>query len=388
MIEKSLGFLIKDHNNIASLKVREQYGIVSSLVGIFVNTCLFIAKFLIGSLSNSISITSDAFNNLSDAASCIFTLLGYKLAAQPADEDHPFGHGRIEYLVSLVVAAVILFVGFEFFVNSLEKIFQPEAVVYSHLAAIVLIISIAGKLWLAHFNTVLGHKIHSSTMLATAQDSKSDVWATTSTLIALVASLFTTLPVDGLMGCVVSFFILKAGYGIIRETVDTLIGSKPDPAMIEEIEAIVCASPSVIGIHDLVVHNYGPGRMMASLHAEIRSDCDLLKVHDEIDLLERKLKAEMHLQTVIHMDPIEVDDVLTNEAKALVIATIEKIDPQLSLHDFRMVNGEEVINLIFDLVVPFHVKMKDVELKRIIEDALREVHPGYHVVITFDHAFG
>ncbi|MGL5541054.1 MAG: cation diffusion facilitator family transporter [Erysipelotrichaceae bacterium] len=378
---------VRNSDDIHNLSVRKDYGTLSSMVGIVANIFLFTAKLVIGTIANSIAITSDAFNNLSDMASCVFTLVGYRLAAKPADEDHPFGHGRIEYLVSLVVASVILFVGAQFFFSSVEKIFFPEAVVYSHIAALVLVLSMATKLWLSAFNRTLGLKIKSHTMLATAQDSKSDVWATLSTFVALLASLFTDLPIDGVMGVVVSILILKAGFGIIKETVDTLIGAKVDEGLASQILEMVLASPSILGAHDLVVHNYGPGRMMASIHAEVPSDCNLMQVHDEIDGLERRLLKELNVHTVIHMDPIEVNNQINVETKALVETKIKEIHADLSIHDFRMVNGETNINLIFDMVIPSILQGKEQQIKSKLEAALQQSNPAYQLVITFDHQY-
>lgn len=387
MIQFLVHRFINKPDEIQNLEVREQYGILSSSVGIVANIFLFVAKFFIGSMTNSISITSDAFNNLSDMASAIFTFFGYKLAAKPADDDHPFGHGRIEYLVSLVIAAAILFVGFEFLINSIEKIITPEPIIFSFVAALVLIVSIGVKLWLARFNFFLGHKIQSSTMIATANDSKSDVLATVSTFVALVASLVTSLPVDGIMGCFVSFFILKAGFGIIKDTVDTLIGMKADPELASEIKSLALDSPNVVGVHDLMVHNYGPGRMFASLHAEIPSHSDLMEIHEEMDRLERDIKAKTHVVTVIHMDPIVIDDPKRDQIKAMAIDCIHQIDARLHLHDFRMVDGVERINVVFDLVKPYDLKISDQELKKMVQALLRKQDERITCIIEIEHEF-
>lgn len=386
-MDKILKFFIKDYDRIHDLKVRERYGLLSSSVGIIVNIALFFAKFWIGTISNSIAITSDAFNNLSDMGSAIFAFFGYKLAAQPPDEDHPFGHGRIEYLVSLVIAALILFVGLDFLFASVDKIINPQPVIFSWVALLVVCISILFKLFLGYFNNYLGHKVNSSAILAVAADSKSDVIATSATLVSLLTANLTDLPIDGIVGCVVSFFILRAGYEIIKDTVDTLIGTKADPELVQAIKDIVLDSKSVIGAHDLIVHNYGPGRQMASIHAEVASDCNLVVVHDEIDQLERKIKKELNVLIVIHLDPIEVNCSLVDKARSDLEKALSVLEGEFSFHDFRMVNGDTHVNLIFDLVVPHANKLEHSEIKKIIDDELAKTGINYILVITFDHDY-
>lgn len=378
---------VKNHEDVKNPVVRQKYGTLSSIVGIICNIILFALKYIIGTLSNSISIVSDAFNNLSDCASCLVTLFGYKLASKPADKDHPFGHGRMEYLTSLIIAAIILLVGFELLQGSVKKIITPEVVTFSIPALLALVFSIAVKFWMSFFNTKLGKKINSTVMIATAKDSRSDVIATTASLIALVASIFTDLPVDGVMGVIVSVFILKAGYEIVKDTVDELLGKPADPEIVEEIKKIALENEKMLGIHDLVIHNYGPGNMIGSCHIEVASNEDFMVIHDIIDEIERKIMHELKIIMTIHMDPILIDDELTNNAKKLVNGIIAEIDPALSMHDFRLVYGETHTNLIFDLVVPYECKIDNDVLKSIIDEKLSKEETNYYTVIVFDREY-
>ncbi len=378
---------IKNHDDVKNPVVRQKYGTLSSMVGIVCNIILFILKYLIGTLANSISIVSDAFNNLSDCASCLVTLFGYKLASKPADKDHPFGHGRIEYLTSLIIAVIVLLVGVELLKGSVEKIITPEAVTFSIPALLALVFSISVKLWMSFFNTKLGKKINSTVMIATAKDSKSDVIATAASLIALVASIFTDLPIDGIMGIIVSVFILKAGYEIVKDTVDELLGKPADPEIVEEIKKYVLENEKMLGIHDLVIHNYGPGNMIGSCHVEVAANEDFMVVHDIVDEIERKIMHEMKIIMTIHMDPIVVDDEMTNSAKQLVNNIISEIDTSITMHDFRLVYGETHTNLIFDLVVPYECKIDNDVIKIMIDEKLSKEKINYYTVIVFDREY-
>lgn len=378
---------INNYEDVNDTKVREQYGTLSSIVGMACNIGLFIVKFIMGTISNSVAVTSDAFNNLSDCMSCIVTLASYKLAAQPADKDHPFGHGRIEYLSSLVVATLILLVGFEFLKTSFSKLLNPEPVVFKTIVIASLLASVVVKLWMGAFNRKLGNKINNSVMIATATDSTSDAVITLVTTISLVASLFTDLPVDGVMGIVVSILILKAGYGIIKDTVDTLIGKPADKEIVDEMLKLVYDYDVVLGVHDLIVHNYGPGKMIASLHAEVSCEENILKAHDQIDLIEKELYERLHIMTVIHMDPIETNNEVLNELKSVCVGILKEIHSELSLHDFRMVSGDTHTNLIFDVLVPYSVNMKNKDIKDKLDDLLHKDYPNYYTVITFDNDF-
>lgn len=387
MSEWLIKTFVKDYQNVKNSKVRETYGTLSSVVGLVCNIALFIVKFIMGTISNSISVISDAFNNLSDCLSCVVTLVSYKLAAQPADKDHPFGHGRIEYLSSLVIASLILLVGVEFLRTSFDKLLHPEPVIFKPIIVISLIVSVLVKLWMSAFNRYLGNKVNSSVMLATSTDSLSDAITTSVTIISVVASLFTDLPVDAVIGLVVSVMILKAGYEIIKDTVDTLIGKPADRETVDEMMAIVQKYHVVLGVHDLIVHNYGPGKMIASFHAEVSCHEDILKAHDQIDLIEKEIYEQLHIMTVIHMDPIETDNEALNELKVYCQKLLQEINMDLSLHDFRMVCGESHTNLIFDVLVPYTVKINHAEIKKQLDDKLHQEYPNYYTVITFDASF-
>ena len=384
MVNFLIKTFIKNSENTENPKIRQKYGTLSSIVGIICNVLLFLIKYAMGTLSHSISFVSDAFNNLSDCAGCLVTLLGYKMASKPADKNHPFGHGRMEYLTSLIIAALIIFVGIELLKNSVEKIINPVEIRFSFAVLISLVFSIAVKLWMAVFNAELGKKINSSVLTATAKDSKSDVIATSATLIALICSLFTALPVDGVMGLLVSVFILKSGYDIVKDTVDELLGKPADPEIINHIKEYVLKNDKIIGIHDLIIHSYGPGNMIGSCHVEVKSNESFTEVHDIVDSIEREIHNNLNILMTIHMDPIEVNDMLTNKCKKLVNNIIHSIDSSLDLHDFRIVSGESHTNLIFDLVVPFECKYSNEELKQKIDMQLSKENINYYTVIVFD----
>lgn len=378
---------VKNYNDIENEKVRSSYGTLSSLVGIVCNVLLFTVKLTLGFLTNSIAITSDAFNNLSDSASCIVTLFGYKLAAKPADRDHPFGHGRIEYIVSFIISVIILLVGFELFKTSVDKLLNPEPIIYSTVVLISLILSIFVKLWMSLFNRTLGKKINNSAMIATSKDSLNDVIATSATMIALVGSLFTTLPLDGAMGIIVSIFVFISGIGIIRSTIDELIGQPVEKELVDKIKAIILANPKILGIHDLIIHNYGPGNMIGSVHVEVDCTQDFLVIHDLVDEIERRIEKELHIIMTIHMDPIQIDDVVVNSHKELLKEIIASIDPKLSMHDFRVVIGPTHTNLIFDLQVPFEFYLTADEIKNRIDMELTKREDNIYTVITFEHGY-
>lgn len=378
---------IKNPDDINNLKVRHNYGTLSSVVGIICNVFLFILKYIMGTLSGSISVVSDAFNNLSDSAGCMVTLLGYKLASKPADKDHPFGHGRMEYLTALTIAVLILIVAFELFRNSVNKIIYPEKLTFSLIVLISLLVSILIKLWMSFFNAFLGKKINSSVMLATAKDSRTDVIATSATCIAVISSLYTNLPVDGIMGLVVSLFIFKSGIDIVKDTVDNLLGKPVDSDIVYAIKEMVGESDKIIGIHDLVVHNYGPGNMIGSLHAEVKSNEDFVFVHDMIDELERRIHRELNILMTIHMDPIETDNEQVNLSLDMIRNIILDIDPCLQIHDFRLVAGDTHTNLIFDIVVPYDCKYNNDDIKELIDKQLDKMEDNYYTVITFDREY-
>lgn len=375
---------IKNPDDTDNPKIRTSFGTLSSLVGIFCNIVLFIVKYLIGTFSNSISIISDAFNNLSDSASCIITLFGYKMASKPADKDHPFGHGRMEYLTSLIISAIILFVGLELFKSSGEKLLSPEKVKFSIAALISLICSIGIKLWLSVFNTFLGKKINSVVMLATAKDSRNDVITTISATIALVFSIFSDFPLDALMGIFVSLFILKSGYEIIKDTVDELLGKPVSPEITSALYSMILSDKKIIGVHDMIIHSYGPGHMIGSCHVEVKASEDFVAVHELVDKIERDVLEKMNILLTIHMDPIDTDDTNVQKCKNMILSIISDIDKSLHIHDFRIVSGEMHTNLIFDLVIPYDTKYSSEEIKAMIDDRLSKYDHQFFTVITFD----
>ena len=368
--------------------VRQRYGLLSGGVGILLNLLLSAGKFLAGLLTGSIAVTADAFNNLSDAGSSVVTLAGFRLAAKQADDDHPFGHGHIEYLTGLLVAAAILLVGVELARTSLEKILQPEAVDFSWLSVGILCASILVKLWMSAFNRRLSRRIGSAAMAATAADSLSDVVATSAVLLGTLAGHFFSLRIDGWVGILVAAFILRAGWEAAKDTLDPLLGQSPDPDLVESIQKAVLAHPQVTGVHDLIIHDYGPGRRMMSLHAEVPMDADVLEVHDVIDNIERELKETFHIEAVIHMDPIATKDPQTNALREKMAALVREIDPAMTIHDFRMTVGPDHQNLIFDVVVPHKCPLSDEEVKAAIAGKAGELEGGpFFTVVSIDRSY-
>ncbi len=378
---------IQDYENTTSPKVRQSYGILCGSVGIALNVLLFLGKFFAGTVSHSISITADAFNNLSDAGSSIITLIGFRMSGSRPDPDHPFGHGRIEYLSGLFVSIAILMMAIELIKSSYQKILQPEAIEFNYLIIIILLISICVKCYMAYFNKKIGKKINSAAMKATAADSLSDTLATAVVLIATLFVHVTGINIDGYCGVLVGIFIFYAGINAIRDTIDPLLGQAPEPEFVSQIEQIVMHYDGVLGIHDLIVHNYGPGRLMISLHAEVPASGNILKLHDMIDLIEHQLRKELKCDAVIHMDPIMNDDPETMQLKQEVNHIIRTIDDSLSIHDFRIVKGPTHTNLIFDMVVPFSYALTDAELKERIDSSIKESHPNYYTVIEIDKKY-
>ena len=378
---------IRDYQNTDDAAVREKYGFLSSVVGIACNVILFAVKLFMGILSNSISIMSDAFNNLSDSVSCIVTMFGYKLAAMPADKNHPFGHGRFEYLTSLVLAVVIMIVGYELFQNSLEKVLHPEQVRFSWVVLVCLLASILVKIWMSAFNRKLGKKIDSSVMLATAQDSLNDVISTVATVISLVLSTMVSWPVDGIIGILVSVFVLYSGFEIIKDTISQLLGQPADKELVQNIAHIMRQRPQILGVHDMIIHSYGPGNMIGSAHAEVSADSDILKIHDIIDQVEKEIEEKTHVMFTIHMDPIETDNQEIEHMKQKMKGILSHIDKSLTFHDFRMVSGDTHTNLIFDIVVPFECKLTTEQIQKQVDEELSTLDQTYYAVITFDHNY-
>ncbi|MEG2080363.1 MAG: cation diffusion facilitator family transporter, partial [Oscillospiraceae bacterium] len=366
MTKLLIRLFIKDYNNVKDHAIRAKYGKLSGAVGIILNLILTFAKFFVGTLSGSISITADAINNLSDAGSSIITLLGFKMSEKPADDDHPYGHGRIEYVSSLIVAFLVLSMGIELFKSSIDKIKMPVPIEFSYVALAILVVSILAKLWLAYFNWSLGKKINSTATRAVVADSLSDTAATSVALASLIISKFTSVPVDGYFGLIVAGFIFYSGYGILKDTIAPILGKAPDKEFVEEIEQKIMSYDGVIGVHDLIIHDYGPGRNFASAHAEVPANVDILESHDIIDNIEHVIKKEYGMLISIHLDPVIVDDDRIKFLKILVANTINEIDEVLSLHDFRVVEGPTHTNLIFDLVTPRGYSLRDYELNKLI----------------------
>ena len=367
-------------------KKRRVYGTLGAVVGIFLNICLFTGKYLAGFFSGSIAIMADAFNNLSDAGSSFISLIGFVFSGKKPDLDHPFGHGRIEYLAGLGVSFLILLMGVELAKNSVQKILHPVSVQISTLSIAVLSASILVKLYMAYYNHAIGKKIRSATMAATATDSLSDAAATTVVLLAMLFLAVTGINIDGYCGILVAVFILAAGIGAAKETVSPLLGQAPDPEFVKEIKELVMQHEEVLGIHDMAVHDYGPGRVMVSLHAEVSGDGNIYELHDLIDRIERELKEKLHCETVIHMDPIDVGNEKTVEMKEEMVKLVKAIDERLTIHDFRMVTGTTHHNMIFDVVIPADFKLSQEELKDIIQKKVWEKWPDYYVVIDVDTA--
>ncbi len=375
---------IKDKDNIKSANVRHAYGALSGTVGIILNILLAIFKFTAGLLSGSVAITADALNNFSDAGSQVISLLSFKMAAKPADRDHPFGHARIEYVASMIVSFIILTIGAELFKTSVDNIFNPKELTFGILPAIILSVSILLKLWLAVFNRKVGKKINSSVILATATDSFGDAIATTAVLVSMIIFKIWGFNADGYMGVIVSAFIFIAGIKILIETKNSILGSAPDPEVIEAIYNITKEYPEILGVHDMIVHNYGPGNTMASLHAEVDGSANVFETHDVIDNLENRLFRDLGVRATIHMDPIVTDDERVNTLRAQVAQEVMAIHPDFTIHDFRFVEGRTHTNLIFDISVPFEVTMKNEEIKELVDTRISAINENYFAVITID----
>lgn len=386
MTKLLLRLFIKDYQNTEDPAVRGACGKLAGIVGIVCNLLLFAGKLLAGTLSGSVSITADAVNNLSDASSSLVTLLGFKMAERPADAEHPYGHARMEYLSGLLVAILILIIGVELGKSSIQKILHPEAVEFSVLTLCILVGSILMKLWMCLFCRKLGKRIQSTTLEATAADSRNDVITTAAVLLGCLAGHFFHWRIDGWVGALVAVFILASGWSIAKETISPLLGKQADPELVQRISRLVLSHEKILGIHDLMVHDYGPGQCFASVHAEMDMHEDPLMCHDILDDVERDAMRELRVHLVIHYDPIVTDDDELNHMRTLVEKELAAIDPRLSMHDFRMVRGPQHTNLIFDLAVPYSMSDKTAELKRRIDECVQFEDSKYYTVITFDHA--
>jgi len=378
---------IKNHKETEDSQVRLAYGTLCGAVGIVLNLLLAAGKFFAGILSGSIAIMADAANNLSDAGSSVITLVGFRLAGQKPDPEHPFGHGRFEYITGFVVSMAILLMGFSLLKDSFLKVLHPEPVVYSPLAAGILGVSVAVKLYMAFYNSRCAKRFDSSAMRATAADSLSDSVATTVVLLSMLVGHRTDLALDGWCGLAVAIFIIVAGIRAAKETLSPLLGQPADPRMVNEIERIVTAHEPIVGIHDLVIHDYGPGRCMVSLHAEVPANGDIRQIHDVIDNVEKKLNAALGCESIIHMDPLETDDELTNHTRSKLAELVKVIDERCSIHDFRMVSGPTHTNVLFDLVVPHNFRLSDAEIRRDVNRLVASVDPNYIAVIEIDKSY-
>lgn len=387
MIELLAKKLIRNSENVQDLKVRAAYGTLCGTVGIVLNVLLFALKFFAGTLAGSIAMVADAFNNLSDAGSSIVTLLGFKLAGKKPDADHPFGHGRVEYLSGLVVAMLIILMGFELFKSSFEKIRSPEPITFSWVAVAVLVAAILVKLYMSAYNRRIGKKINSTAMAATAVDSLSDCIATGAVLLATLIGGLADWNIDGYAGLIVACFILFAGYNAAKDTLAPLLGQPPEPEFVHEIESIVLGYHNIVGIHDLIVHDYGPGRLMVTLHAEVPAHMDVLALHDEIDCAEEELRRTLNCEATIHMDPIVTGDPRVAELRAEVAAKMHCIDERVTIHDFRIVPGETHTNVLFDAVLPYEVKLSEREAKTEIARLVKTIDPNYVVVVHIDRSY-
>ncbi len=387
MIELLSRWLIRDRENMEDPAVRRAYGQLCGFVGIALNVLLFLGKFFAGTLSGSIAVTADAFNNLSDAGSSVVTLLGFRLAGRKPDPEHPFGHGRIEYISGLAVSALILLMGVELAKSSLQKILHPEAVEFSVTALVILLASICVKLYMALYNRSIGKKIHSTAMVATGIDSLSDTISTAAVLIAMLVGHWTNLMIDGWVGMLVAQFILYSACRAALETLGPLLGQPPEREFVEKIEQLVMQHDEVCGIHDLIVHDYGPGRVMISLHAEVPASGDILELHDMIDGIESELREKMGCDTVIHMDPIVTDDALTTQMRQKMALLVQQVDAEITIHDFRMVVGPTHTNLIFDAVVPFGHKKSNRQINQEICELVRQMDGNYFAVVQVENSY-
>ncbi|HIX06727.1 MAG TPA: cation diffusion facilitator family transporter [Candidatus Fournierella pullicola] len=387
MTETLVRLFVKNSRDTTDPAVRTAYGNLASWVGIFCNLLLCAGKFLAGTLSGSISIAADAVNNLSDASSSVVSLIGFKLGARPADDEHPYGHARFEYLAGLAVAVMVLVIGVELLKSSVEKILHPAPVTFSWVAMAVLAVSIAVKLWMSVFNRTVGKRINSGSLIATAADSRNDVLTTSAVLIASLISHFAKVELDGWMGAAVALFILYSGVGLVKDTIDPLLGLAPDPELVQHIHDKIMSYPGVLGTHDLMVHDYGPGRQFASVHVELAAEDDVMASHELIDDIERDFLKNDRLPVVIHFDPIVTSDAQVGDMRRWLAEAVRTIDPSLSIHDLRMVPGVNHINIIFDCVTPPGFAMSSARLKEAIAQLVSEKDPSYRCVITVETSF-
>ncbi len=378
---------IKDYNNTDDEQVRNSYGMFAGVTGIVLNIFLFVFKLVASVFTSSIGIAADALNNLSDAGSSIITFIGFRMAGKPADRDHPFGHGRAEYICAMFVSMLILFMGFELCKSSISKIINPQSTSLSTASVVILALAVVTKGWMYLFNRRIGSVINSKPISATAKDSLSDAVATLAVLTGLGVEKMLDINIDGYTGLIVSVFILYTGVGAIKDAMSPLLGSVPDKELVDAIKSTIMAHKEIVGIHDMVIHNYGPTRFMMSVHAEVPCDGDILKIHDTIDIIEREISAKFKCDAVIHMDPIETNNEYVKTVSDTVLTVIKGIDSRLTMHDFRMVSGETHTNLIFDVVVPYDFDMTSKKLTKLIQQEIFNINSSYFVVITIDKSY-
>jgi cation diffusion facilitator family transporter len=379
---------IKNYNDVQNHDVRESYSLLCGILGIICNLLLFGIKLLIGLFLSSIAITSDAFNNLSDIASSVVTLIGAKVSNRLPDKEHPFGHGRAEYISALITAFIIMIVGFELVKGSIYKIINYEKVTFNLLMIIILSFSVLIKVWMFSYNNRIGKVINSNILLVAAHDSLNDVYASSAVIISIIFGNYVNFPIDGIMGLIVSGLIIYAGFSIAKNTASMLLGTLPSKELVDKINQRILSTEGIIGVHDLIVHEYGPGRVMATVHAEVPDNVDIVKIHEVIDATEQAIFEEMGIHIVIHMDPISVNCERTEKNKIIVQNIVKEIDDKLSIHDFRMTDGENHVNLIFDLAVPYTIKPAERErIVKQITKKISEVDSRFHAVIQVDNAY-
>ena len=387
MTKLLIKLFIKDYQNIANCHVRERYGKFAGIVGIVTNIALFIIKIIIGTIFCSIAITADAVNNLSDSGSSLVTLLGFKMSGKPADAKHPYGHARMEYLSGLIVSFIILFLGIQLIQGSITKIIHPQTIRFSLISILVLVVSILIKLWQCMFFRKVGEIIDSTTLIATSTDSRNDILATTAVLASVLISQTTGFNMDGYMGIAVALFILASGVKLVMDTGNPLLGMAPTKEMVDSVYQKILSYDGIIGLHDLAIHSYGAGQYFASVHCEVTAEQDIMASHDLIDNIERDFLKDQGINLVIHLDPVVTNDAKTNQLKAKIENLINKISPEINIHDFRVVWGMSHSNLIFDVVVPFSFQLNDQELVNLISAKIHEINPNYHAVLTVDHHY-
>lgn len=381
---------IKNSDDIKNPKVRNAYGSLAGIVGIVINVILFSIKFIVGLAVGSIAISADGFNNLSDAGSSIITIVGFKLADKPADKEHPFGHGRIEYLSALIVAFLVMLVGFEFIKTSFGRILNPSTITFEIIPFLFLIISIFFKFWLFVFNRKIGNKINSGALKAAATDCLGDVFTSTTVVISFLLSKFISFPLDGYMGIIVAFAILISGYKLVKETLNPLLGESPSKELVDSIKNKLLSYQHISGVHDLIIHNYGPGRILGTVHAEIPADIDIMEIHNIIDRAEREISKEFNMHLVIHMDPICIMNDDIKEVYDFIDSLIKSTDKFISFHDFRVIIGDDKNNLFFDVVINHSVVKKDEEITELVDflkGEINKIYPEYNIILTVDYDF-